>query len=152
MPGYEVWTHHDESICQTASVAKENDRIGDDRMDEMFDAIWPNLETNPEDPPTSKVQKFFDILRVLEESLHEHMIVSVLAFVTSLMAIKSTFAFSNNCYKEILNPISNVLANNHKMPKDMYQSKKYCLLSVWSMRRFMRAKITTCFSYKEPKN
>jgi hypothetical protein len=41
MPGYEVWTHHDESVYRrTASVAEEeDDRKGDDRMDEMLDAI-----------------------------------------------------------------------------------------------------------------
>jgi hypothetical protein len=50
--------------------------------------------------------------------------VTVLVFVTRLMAIKSKFAFSNNCYKELLNLISDVLSENHKMPKDMYQSKK----------------------------
>jgi hypothetical protein len=40
------------------------------------------------------------------------------------MDIKSKFAFSNNCYKEVLNLISDVLLENHKMPKDMYESKK----------------------------
>jgi hypothetical protein len=50
--------------------------------------------------------------------------VTVLVFVTRLMAIKSKYAFSNNCYKELLNLISDVLSENHKMPKDMYQSKK----------------------------
>jgi hypothetical protein len=29
----------------------------------------------------------------------------------------------HNCYKELLNLISDVLPENHKMPKDMYQSK-----------------------------
>jgi hypothetical protein len=43
------------------------------------------------------------------------------------MAIKSKFAFSNNCYKELLNLISDVLPENHNMPKDMYQSKKLLL-------------------------
>jgi hypothetical protein len=46
MPGYEVWTHHNESVCQTALVAEEDDRMGDDRIDEMLDAIRPKLETN----------------------------------------------------------------------------------------------------------
>jgi hypothetical protein len=34
MPGYEVWTHHGESVCQrTASMEEEeDDRRGDDRM------------------------------------------------------------------------------------------------------------------------
>jgi hypothetical protein len=51
--------------------------------------------------------------------------------MTRLMAIKSKFALSNNCYKELLNLISDVLPENHKMPKDMDQSKK--LLSGLSM-------------------
>jgi hypothetical protein len=56
---------------------------------------------------------------------------SVLSFVTWLMAIKSKFTFSNNCYKELLKLISDVLPINHKLPRDMYQSKK--LLSGLSM-------------------
>jgi hypothetical protein len=54
------------------------------------------------------------------------------------MAIKSKFAFSNNYYKKPLNLISDVLPKNHKMPKDMYQSKK--LLSGLSVCR----KIDVC--------
>jgi hypothetical protein len=67
-------------------------------MDEMLDAIWLALETNSEDLPTLEVQKFFDMLRALEESLHEHTIVSILTFVTHLTAFKSKFTFSNKCY------------------------------------------------------
>jgi hypothetical protein len=41
MLGYEVWTHHGESVRQkTTSVAEEEDDMsGDDRLDEMLDAI-----------------------------------------------------------------------------------------------------------------
>jgi hypothetical protein len=152
MPGYEVWMHHSESVHQTASEAEKDDRRGDDRMDEMLDAIRPEVETNPEDPPTPKIQKFFSILRASEEPLHEHTIVSVLTFVTCLMAIKSKFTFSNNCYKELLNLISDVLPNNHKMPKDMYQLKQ--MLSALGMEY---EKIETCKDnymvfYKEHNN
>jgi hypothetical protein len=133
MPGYDVWTHHGETIHQrTASMAEdEDDRSGDDRMDEMLDAIQPELETNHEDPPTPEVQKFFDMLRASEEPLHKHTIVSVLAFVTRITSIKSKFAFSNKCYKELLSLFRDVLPSNHKMSKDMYQSKK--LLSALGM-------------------
>jgi hypothetical protein len=122
MPGYDVWTHHGETIHQrTTSVVKdEDDRSGDDRMDEMLDAIWPELETIREDPPTREVQKFFDMLKASEESLHEHMTVNVLAFVTHITSIKSKFTFSNKCYKEPLRLFSDVLPSNHKMSKDMY--------------------------------
>jgi hypothetical protein len=125
---------------------EEDDRSSDDRMAEMLDAIRLELETNSEDPPTLEVQKFFNMLRASEESLHEHTIVTVLAFVTHLTVIKSKFAFSNKYYKELLSLTNDVLPNNHKMSKDMYQSKNCSLLSVWSMRRLMRAKITVCFS------
>jgi hypothetical protein len=126
MPGFEVWTLHGELVHHTASaltalvVEEEDDRRGDDRIDGMLDAIQPEHETNPEDPPTPKVQKFFDIVRDSEESLHEHTTVSILAFIIHLMAIKSKFAFLNNYYKELLNLISDVLPNSHKFPKDMY--------------------------------
>jgi hypothetical protein len=100
MPGYDVSVHHSELVCQTPSVGEDDDSTSDDRMDEMFDAIRPEFGTNPEDSLTSEVQKNFDILRDLEESLHEHMTVSVITFVTRLMAIKSNFTFSNNRYKE----------------------------------------------------
>jgi hypothetical protein len=42
---------------------EEDDRSGDDRMDEILDAIRPKLETNHEDPPTVDMQKFFNMLR-----------------------------------------------------------------------------------------
>jgi hypothetical protein len=134
MSGYDVWTHHGETIHQrTASVAEhEDDRSGDDSMDGMLDAIRSELETNSEYPPTPEVQKFFDMLRTSEESLHEHTTVSVLAFITCITSIKSKFALSNKCYKELLSLFSDVLPSNHKMLKDMYQSKK--LLSALDMK------------------
>jgi hypothetical protein len=84
-----------------------------------------------EDPPTLEVQKFFELLKTSEEAVHEHKIMFLLSFVTQLIAIKSKFAFSSNCYKELLKLFSDVLPANHKVPRDMYQSKK--LLSVLGM-------------------
>jgi hypothetical protein len=57
MLGYEVWTHHSESVRQrnASMVEEEDDRRGDDRMDEMLDAIRPEFKTNSEDPPTPEV-------------------------------------------------------------------------------------------------
>jgi hypothetical protein len=97
MPDYEVWTYHGESVHQkTASVMEEeDDRRGDNKMDGMLDAIWPELKINSEDPPTPEVQIFFDMLRASEEPLHEHTTVSILAFVTRIRSIKSKLVFSN---------------------------------------------------------
>jgi hypothetical protein len=98
------------------------------------------------------VQKFFDMLRASEEPLHEHMTISILAFVTRITSIKSKFTFSNKCYKELLSLINDVLSSNHKMLKDMYQFKK--LLSALGMEN---EKIDVCkdnymIFYKEHKD
>jgi hypothetical protein len=152
MPDYEMWVHHGVSIHQTASVLEDNDSTSGNRMDEMLDAIQPEFGTNPEDPPTPEVQKFFDILRASEEPLHEHTIVSVLAFVTRLIAIKSKSTFSNNCYKELLNLISDVLPMNHKMLKRHVPVKK--LLSALGMEyeKIDACKDNCMLFYKEHKN
>jgi hypothetical protein len=67
---------------------------------------------------------FFRLLKASEEPLHKHTKVTLLTFVTRLIAIKSMFLFSNNCYNEFLKLIGDVLWNPNKMPKDLYHSKK----------------------------
>jgi hypothetical protein len=46
------------------------------------------------------------------------------AFITQLMAVKSKYFFSNNCYNDLMKLINDILSKPHKVPKDMYQSKK----------------------------
>jgi hypothetical protein len=41
------------------------------------------------------------------------------------MAMKSKYNFSNNCYNDIVKLIIDLLPPNHKMPKNLYQSKKF---------------------------
>jgi hypothetical protein len=123
MPGYEVWVHHGEEVSKNELVV-EDAMTDEDRMDEMLNAIYPDFEADFEDAPTLEVQKFFEVLKASEEAVHEHMTISVLSFVTRLMAIKSKFVFSNNCYKELLKLFNDVFPGNHKVPRDMYQSKK----------------------------
>jgi hypothetical protein len=71
-----------------------------------------------------KVEVFFKLLKALEEPFHEHTEVTLLAFITRLMTIKSKYFFSNNCYNDLVKLISDIFPKPHKMPKDMYQSKK----------------------------
>jgi hypothetical protein len=129
MPDYEVWVYHDEEFPhENVSEAYNNDDVEYDRIDEMLqdlredpDCVFP---PHPKEPPPD-VKKFFNLLiKAAEESLHERIKVSILAFVTQLMAIMSKFVFSNNCYKKLLILISEVFPPNHKMPKDMYQCRK----------------------------
>jgi ferredoxin-like protein FixX len=50
--------------------------------------------------------------------------VTLLAFITRLMAIKSKDLFSNNYYNDLMKLISDILLKPHKVPRDMYQCKK----------------------------
>jgi ferredoxin-like protein FixX len=96
--------------------------MGDvDKMDEMLEAIEAEVT---EDPPTAEIEAFFKLLKASKEPLHEHTEVTLLVFITRLMAIKSKYFFSNNCYNDLVKLISDILLKPHKVPKDMYQSKK----------------------------
>jgi ferredoxin-like protein FixX len=102
----------DEHDCDVGNI---------DRMDEMLKAIQTDVT---EDPPIVEVETFFKLLKASKEPLHEHIEVTLLAFITRLVAIKSNYFFSNNCYNDLLKLISDILLKPHKLPKDMYQSKK----------------------------
>jgi hypothetical protein len=119
-----MWVLHSEEYFVVAVEESANDRAGADRIDEMLEAIRPEFDLDTKDPPTPEVEEFFRLLKASEELLHEHTKVTVLAFVTQLMAIKSKFFFSNNCYNELLKLIEDVLLNPNNLSKDMYHSKK----------------------------
>jgi hypothetical protein len=142
-PDYETWVFHNEKYIVLAAEESANNRVGADRMDEMLEAIRPKFDLDTEDSPTPEVE-FFRLLKDSEESLHEQMKVTLLAFVTRLMAIKPMFSF-NNYYNELLKLIGDVLLNPNKMPKDMNHSKKVVKGLIWIMRRLMSAKIVVCF-------
>jgi hypothetical protein len=80
VPGYEVWTFHDESGTRVVTEDEHDCDMGNvDRMDNMLDAIQSEVT---EDPPTAKVEAFFKLLKALEELLHKYTEVTLLAFVT----------------------------------------------------------------------
>jgi hypothetical protein len=77
MPGYVVWVHHGKEVSENELVA-EDDVTDDDRIDEMLNDICLEFEADFEDPPTSEVQKFFELIKASEEAVHEHTSMSVL--------------------------------------------------------------------------
>jgi DNA polymerase/3'-5' exonuclease PolX len=111
-----VWTFHSESGTRVVAEDEHDCNVGNiDRMDEMLEAIQVEVT---EDPPSSVVEAFFKLLEASEEPLHEHTEVTLLAFITRLVAIKSKYFFSNNCYNDIVKLISDILLKPHKVPKE----------------------------------
>jgi hypothetical protein len=122
MLGYEVWKFHGESGTRVVAEDEHDCDTGDiDRMDEMLEAIQAEVT---KDPPIVEVEAFFKLLKALEEPLHEHTKVTLFAFITRMIVIKSNYFFSNNCYNDLVKLISDILPKPHKVPKDMYQFKK----------------------------
>jgi hypothetical protein len=122
MPAYEVWKFHNESGSRVIVEDEHDCDVGDiDKMDEMLEAIQVEVT---EDPPTMEVEAFFKLLKASEEPLHEHTEVTLFAFITRLMAIKSKYFFSNNCYNNLMKLMSDILSKPCKVTKDMYQTKK----------------------------
>jgi hypothetical protein len=119
-----MWVFHGEQYNAVVAEEEMNDRADTNRMDETLEAIQPEFNLDIEDLPTPEVEEFFRLLKALEDLLHGHTKVTLLAFVTRLLAIKSMFFFSNNCYNELLKLVGDVLPQPNKLPKDMYHSKK----------------------------
>jgi translation elongation factor EF-G len=125
VPDYEVWIFHSELGTRIVAEDEHDCDVGDvDRMDEMLEAIQAEVI---EDPPIAEVEVFFKLLKASEELLHEHTEVTLLAFITRLMAIKLKYFFSNNCYTDLMKLIIDILPKPREVPKDMYQSKKMML-------------------------
>jgi hypothetical protein len=120
--GYKVWTFDGESSTRVVVEDEHDCDVGDvDMMDEMLEGIQAEVI---EDPPIVEVEVFYKLLKASEELLHEQTEVTLLAFITWLVAIKSKYFFSNNYYNDLLKLISDILPKPHKVPNDMYQSKK----------------------------
>jgi hypothetical protein len=89
--GYEVWTFHGGSGTRVIAEDEYDCDVGGvDRMDEMLEVVQAKVI---EDPPTTEVEVFFKFLKALEEPLHEHTYMTLLAFITRLMVIKSKYFF-----------------------------------------------------------
>jgi hypothetical protein len=66
------------------------------------------------------VQNFYRLLAVADEKVHDGTDVTVLQAVTCLMAMKSKYIFSNQCYNDIVKLIIDLIPMKHNMPKDLY--------------------------------
>jgi hypothetical protein len=123
MPDYLVWYQHGE--VQPPAAAESDGNDDDDRMDDMIADISMEYDLGSGDQhPPSEVQNFYRLLATSEEKVHDGTALTVLQAVTRLMAMKSKYNFSNQCYNDIVKLIIDLIPMKHNMSKDLYQSKK----------------------------
>jgi hypothetical protein len=118
MPNYERWYEHGELQEQEPYNLVDSFEKNEDRMDAMMDDFVEHVEN------AAEVPKYFGLLASSKEPLHGATILSQLATVTRLMAIKSKYNFSVSCYNDLVDLILDMLLKSHKFPKDFYYSKK----------------------------
>jgi hypothetical protein len=125
-----VW--HDHGEVEPLVVGAELDENeDDDRMDEMVADIGGEYEVGSgEQGQPPEVQNFYRLITVADEKVHDGTDVTVLQVVTRLMMMKSKYNFSNQCYNDIVKLIIDLILTKHNMSKDLYQSKRLCLISV----------------------
>jgi hypothetical protein len=124
MPNYLVWRDHGE-VEPLVVGAESDENEDDDRMDEMLADIGKEYEVGSgEQGQPPEVQNFYMLLAAEDEKVHDGTNVTVLHVVTHLMAMKSKFNFSNQCYNDIVMLIIDLIPMKHNMMKDLYQSKK----------------------------
>jgi hypothetical protein len=124
MSNYLVCRDHGE--VEPPVVGAESDRNEDDDwMDEMLADIGREYEVGSrEQGQPLEVQNFYKLLAAVDEKVNDGTDVTVLQAVTRLMAMKSKYNFSNQCYNDIVKLIIDLILMKHNMPKDLYQSKK----------------------------
>jgi hypothetical protein len=124
MLNYLVWRDHKE--VEPSVIGAESDgNEDDDRMDEMLADIGRKYEVESgEQGQPPEVQNFYGLLAAADKKVNDGTDVTVLQAVTHLMAIKSKYNFSNQCYNDIVKLIIDLIPVKHNMPKDLYQSEK----------------------------
>jgi hypothetical protein len=94
-------------------------------MDDMIADIGMEYDMGSGDQhPAPEVQNFYKLLTASDKKVHDGTNLTILQAVTHLMGMKSKYNFSNQCYKDIVKLIIDLILGKHNISKDFYQSKK----------------------------
>jgi hypothetical protein len=153
MPGYTLWTEHGEKPVSEPTFGHEYHINTADGLDEMLGDLGDAMpiDSVKEEPPAD-VKAFYAMLSASKVPLHNFTSVAQLTAVARLMAIKSQHNLSAECMNKFLKLFDDVLPENHKMPKNLYECQ--CILRGLKMPYI---KIDACVNncmiyYKEDKD
>jgi hypothetical protein len=120
MLGYTIWTEHGQQpISQPTMKYVYNTADG---LDQMLADFGDAMHTDSvEDEPTADAKAFDALLAASKEPLHSYTSVALLIVVARLMAVKSQYNLPIECINKLLDLFGDVLPQNHKMPKSLYE-------------------------------
>jgi hypothetical protein len=115
--------------ARRGAAAESDENDDENRMDDMIADTGMEYDLGSRDQhPPPEVQNFYMILAASEEKVHDGTALTVLQAMTCLMAIKSKYNFSNQCYNDIIKLIIDLIPVKHNMSKDLYQSKRIVIV------------------------
>jgi hypothetical protein len=124
MSNYQVWRDHGE-VEPPVVGAELNGNKDDDWMDEMVVDIGREYKVGSgEQGQLLEVQNFYRLFAAVDEKVYDGTDVTVLQVVTHLMAMKSKYNFSNQCYNDIVKLIIDLIPMMQNMRKDLYWCQK----------------------------
>jgi hypothetical protein len=124
MPGYTIWTKHGQQpISQPTMEYAYDTADGLYQLADFGDAMHTD---SVEDEPTADAKAFYALLAASKEPLHSYTSVALLTVVAHLMAVKSQYNLPIECINKLLDLFGDVLPENYKMPKTLYECQ--CLL------------------------
>jgi hypothetical protein len=101
-----------------------------------------------EDPPTAEVEVFFKLLKASEEPLHEHTEVTLSPSSSDWWPLSPSISYPIIATMISWNWSTISFWSLIKCLKTCTSPRKWCLLSVWNMRRLTSAQTIACFSGK----
>jgi hypothetical protein len=77
-----------------------------------------------EEEPEASAKAYYDMLSAAQKPLHGQTRVSQLDGIGRVMALKSQYSMSRDCFDAMLTVIGSLLLEDHIVPKSMYESQK----------------------------
>jgi hypothetical protein len=72
----------------------------------------------------ASAKAYYDMLSTAQKPLHGRTRVSQLDGIGRVMALKSQYSMSRDCFNAMLTVIGSLLPEDHILPKSMYESQK----------------------------
>jgi hypothetical protein len=79
-------------------------------------------EGGTEDEPEATAKAFYDMFDMARKPLHDKTKVSQLYAIGRVMAFKSQYSMSRDCFDGLLIVIGSLLPKDHVLPKSMYEA------------------------------
>ncbi|XP_050217602.1 uncharacterized protein LOC126668452 [Mercurialis annua] len=164
MESYTFWYHHGERVAESGTDEGESEDVeSGEEIKEIIRDLYPSINESEFDKDTSnyemrgenpnlEAEKFYRLLKDLDEEVYPGCKTSKLAAVIKLLHIKSLGQWTNRSFDMLLEWLFEILPNGCTLPKSYYEAKQI-VKDLGLSDKKMDACINNCMLYwKEEEN